>query len=178
MNYSDFADNINEGLNNVKGRVDPKWVGSRHHELKISSRTALGDFGEERLCKALCDRGVKASIVNKGKGDFDILLENGIRLEVKTATEDTSGNYQFNGIKIDNTNYDYVLCLGVAPNDLFINMWSKEHCVENLSVPMTRGGSDGYKLSAGVRRGSRVRNWEVHPLTNDNFNTFVKEKLV
>jgi hypothetical protein len=178
MNYSDFEDIINEEMNIIESRVQTKWVGSRHYGLKIASRTALGDFGEAILCKALCNRGIKALIVNKGKGDFDILLENGIKIEVKTATEDSNGNYQFNGIKKNDVDYDYVLCLGIAPDDLFINMWSKEHCVENLSVPMTRGGSDGYKLSAGVRRGSRVRNWEVNPLNNDNFNTFVLEKLV
>lgn len=173
----DYDQIVQKELEILSARRHDKWTGSKFEATKIADRTSLGDFGEGILCSFFNNHGLKSKIINKGKGDYDILVEDRIRVEVKTATEDTSNSFQFNGIKKSGVEYDYVLCLGIAPNDLYINMWTMEECVRGLTTPMTRDGSDSYKLTAGPRR-ARPRTWEVLPLTEENFKKVVLRKFV
>ena len=95
---------IEENLNILKNRQitkTTKWTGSKYEAVHAAARTVIGDFGEHTLVDLFNSLGLIAKIVNKGKGDFDILLTNpsggkSIKIEVKTATEGTKPTFQFN----------------------------------------------------------------------------------
>jgi len=158
-------------LEKLAGRVEDKWYGSKYEVVKAAAMTPKGDFGEEvtaTLIKELI--GMSAKIINGGKGEFDIITNSGIKFENKLATEDTSGGFQFNGIKKDVV-YDYVFGLGVSPNDLWFGIWSKKE-TENLTVSMTKDGSDSFKLSARKASGAK---YPLLPLTPQNFKREVSK---
>ena len=73
----------------------------------------------------------------------------GVKFELKTATEDTGRHFQFNHIRY-HRKYDAVLCLGVAPNDLYFGVWSKADIATgkagNLAT-MEKGANASYKLT-------------------------------
>ena len=68
------------------------------------------------------------------KGAFDIRA-NGQRIEVKTASEDSKGKFQFNGIKYNgDTPYDLLLLIGIAPNEVFFHICKKDGIPPNLPM--------------------------------------------
>tara|TARA_B100000287_G_C20610648_1_gene771907 strand:- start:1019 stop:1519 length:501 start_codon:yes stop_codon:yes gene_type:complete len=151
---------VKEQLFILKDRNYSIWNGSKYEEVKKSNLTVKGDFGEEITNKLFSSVGLTSRIVNKGKGDYDILINEKLKIEHKLATLDTNGSFQFNGIKkyID---YDYVFCLGVSPNKLWFKIVSLDWCNHNLSVPMSKNGDDTYKYT--------VRECNMIPLNYDNF---------
>jgi hypothetical protein len=152
-------------------RVEDKWYKSKYEVVKSAANTPKGDFGEESIATLIKELiGMNAKIINGGKGEFDILTNSGIKFENKLATEDTSGGFQFNGIKKDVT-YDYVFGLGVSPNDLWFGIWSKEE-VKNLTTSMTKDGSDSFKLSARKNPNSK---YSLMSLTPENFKREVSK---
>lgn len=155
---------IEENLNILKSRRTTKWTGSKYEVVKTSSRTVIGDFGERTLMDLFNSLGLVAKIVNKGKGDFDILLLNpwggkSIKVEVKTATEDVNGCFQFNGIK-KGIDYDCVFCLGIAPAEMFFGIFPRELCEEKLTTNMSKGVVGSYKMTASPRHSV----WNLLPL--------------
>ena len=156
---------IEENLNILKSRGATKWTGSKYEAVKTSSRTVIGDFGEHTLVDLFNSLGLVAKIVNKGRGDFDILLLNplsgkSIKIEVKTATEDVNRNFQFNGIK-KGIDYDCVFCLGIAPSEMFFGIFPRELCEEKLTTNMSKGVTGSYKMTASLRHSV----WGLVPLT-------------
>lgn len=152
-------------LNILSERVEDKWHKSKYETVKVAPNTPKGDFGESvlsDLINTLTD--TKSEIINGGKGEFDVLTDSGVKIECKLATEDTSGAFQFNGLKKD-VDFDYAFGLGVSPNEMWFGIWSKDE-VQNLTTPMTKDGSDSYKLSARKSERSKYR---VIPLTEENF---------
>ena len=174
MKNNDFEDLINEGLEQVAQHLQNKWVGSKNEILKKAPPSTLGNFGEDLIVNMLKRLGHEAERVNNGIGEYDILFKGKTRLEGKTATEDTNGYFQFNGIKKRGVEYDNVICLGVGPEDLYINMWSKQHCVDNLTTTMTKDAPDGFKLSGGPRS----RKWPVHLLNKESFENHIIKEIV
>ena len=61
----------------------------------------------------------------------------GISFELKTATEDVHGNFQFNHIRHHRV-YDAVLCVGISPDAIYFYAWSK------ADVATGRAGNLGY----------------------------------
>jgi hypothetical protein len=167
-----FTQAIQSNLTALTEQVQSKWVGSKFEAIKSAPTTTKGDFGENLLVDLFTLINVSAHRANKGKGSFDILAAEK-KWEVKLGTEDVSGNFQFNGIKKD-IEYDYVICLGVAPNNLWFNIFSKKQCQE-LSVAMTKDGSDTYKLSATKNPNSK---WHVKELTDEVVFAVEVEKYV
>tara|TARA_Y100000310_G_scaffold326376_1_gene391194 strand:+ start:1752 stop:2276 length:525 start_codon:yes stop_codon:yes gene_type:complete len=174
MKSNDFEDLINEGREEVALHLQNKWVGSKNENLKKAPPSTLGNFGEDLIVKIFKRFGHEAERVNKGIGEFDILVDGKITLEGKTATEDTKGGFQHNGIKKNGAEYDYVICLGVGPNDFYINMWSKEYCVDNLTTTMTKDAPDGFKLSS--RPGNKK--WPLYLLNEENFDNHIIKEIV
>ena len=178
MKNNRYVSLIREGLDIVEQRKQDKWVGSKYENLKKAPTTVLGDFGEDLIVDIFKYHGHEAERVNKGIGDYDILVNGKIRIEGKTATEDTHGGFQFNGIKKNGVEYDNVICVGVGPNDLYINMWTKQHCVDHLTTSMTKDGADTYKLPGFPQREGRARTWEVYPLNEENFEKHIIKEIV
>jgi len=159
-------------LKELAGRHTDNWYKSKYEVVRIAENTPKGDFGEKvttNLIKEII--GMYAEIINGGKGEFDILTESEVTIEHKLATEDTSGGFQFNGIKKD-VNYDHVFCLGVSPNNLWFGIWSKKEVEEKLTTVMMSGAEDGFKLSATKKPNAK---YSVMPLTVENFKREVSK---
>ena len=74
---------------------------------------------------------------------------NGVKFELKTATEDVNGSFQFNHLRYHRP-YDAVLCLGVTPNELYFGLWSKADVATGKAgslVSMEKGANASYKLT-------------------------------
>tara|TARA_Y100001938_G_C8054470_1_gene413678 strand:- start:996 stop:1511 length:516 start_codon:yes stop_codon:yes gene_type:complete len=160
---------VTNNLEILSNRTSDKWINSKYAIVKQSDNTPKGDFGEAVLRDTFRLIGVKADIINGGKGEFDIITEeSNTKFECKLATEDTNNGFQFNGLKKD-VEYDYALCLGVSPNNLWFNIWPKSE-VMKLTVSMSKGGEDTYKLSARKKLNSA---YPVVPFTVENFKNKV-----
>ena len=133
-----------------KTSFSTKWANAKYLFLKQASTTETGTYGETLIVDLLKELGYDAEIVNNGKGDFDTLLNNLIKLENKTATMDVNGSFQFNAIKKGNIDYDFVFCLGVAYNKMYFEIVSKQFA-ETLTTQMTTHGG-GYKYTSKPKK--------------------------
>ena len=69
--------------------------------------------------------------------------------ELKTATEDVGGAFQFNHIRY-HREYEALLCVGIAPAAIYTGAWSKADVATGKAgrlVSMERGGSVSHKLT-------------------------------
>ena len=94
--------------------------GEPFERIKRLSNTKVGDVGQdfvERLCASL---GYRCEFPRNQKGtrsrteSWDIRIE-GTTFELKTATEDVSGAFQFNHIRY-HRRYDALLCIRHQPS--------------------------------------------------------------
>jgi hypothetical protein len=152
-------------------KTKDKWTGSTNKWVKELPTTTKGDFGEMFMAQFIKDFvGMPTEIINGGKGPYDLRTKSGVTFECKLATEDINGGFQFNGLKKD-VEYDFALCFGVSPNELWFGIWSKKD-VKKLTVPMTKGGSDSFKLSA--RKAANAK-YPMILLTKENFKREVSK---
>ncbi len=125
-----------------------KWTGSvleKYQHLGSSTRAAIG---EEFVRRYLQQFGISAKPVVSRGAEMDFLVGS-IRIKVKTASEDTTGNFQFNHVRSDR-NYGYLLCLGVQPSGLMFNLWSKGDVDSSKGmVGMAAGQHVTLKLTKG-----------------------------
>jgi len=131
-----------------------KWSSGDFKDIKLLSNTKVGDVGEAfiaKLCEEL-DIDYEFPLNKKGEhtrtSPWDIKI-NGNTFELKTATEDIHGNFQFNHIRYHRP-YEAVLCLGVSPNSLQFDLWSKADIVTGKAgslVSMEKGANASYKLT-------------------------------
>ena len=131
-----------------------KWDGSRFERIKRISSSRVGDVGQEFI-EILCqEHGIECEFPMNRQGrrarqnpwDMRIL---GVTFEVKTATEDVGGSYQFNHIR-HHRDYQALLCLGISPEDVRFGAWRKGSVAEGTAghlVSMERGGSASFKLT-------------------------------
>jgi hypothetical protein len=131
-----------------------KWVDSSFGKIRRLPNTKVGDVGQdfvEELCK-LYKIDVSFPLDAKGKrakqSPWDIRIGE-VRFELKTATEDVSGCFQFNHIRYAR-DYQALLCLGIGPEEILFNLWSKADVATNKAgklVSMEKSGSASYKLT-------------------------------
>ena len=148
----DYKDIFIEVLRNHGN--DPKWANATFGSIKTISNTKVGSVGQdfiEKLCNKL---NLKCSFPENTMGQratqspWDIQI-NGIKFELKTATEDTNNNFQFNHIRY-HRQYDALLCLGVSPEKLCFGVWSKADITTGKAgnlVSMEKGANASYKLT-------------------------------
>lgn len=130
-----------------------KWIDSTFEQMKRLSNSKVGDVGQdfiEDLCTKLnfqCEfpeeNGKRAR-----QSPWDIKI-NGIEFELKTATEDVSGAFQFNHIRYHRP-YEAVLCLGIAPNEIVFDIWSKAEIATGKAgnlVSMEKNANASFKLT-------------------------------
>ena len=142
-------------LNAIANNADnPKWSEGDYIVIKTVSNTKVGSIGQdfiEALCSALsisCAFPLRADGTRATQSPWDIQIS-GIKYELKTATEDTSGNFQFNHIRYHRS-YEAVLCLGVTPDKLYFGLWSKADVATGKAgtlVSMEKGANASYKLT-------------------------------
>jgi len=143
-----FIDALEKNVDN------PKWKSGDFMGIKTVSNTKVGSVGQdfiEGLCNALSipySFPLRKDNTRMTQSPWDIEIY-GVKFELKTATEDTSGSFQFNHIRYHRP-YDAVLCLGVTPKELYFGLWSKADVVTGKAgnlVSMEKGANASYKLT-------------------------------
>lgn len=155
-------------INALAKNVDnPKWKEGDFIDIKIVSNTKVGSVGQdfiEGLCNALSiplSFPVRKDNTRMTQNPWDIEIY-GVKFELKTATEDTSGSFQFNHIRYHRS-YDAVLCLGVTPNELYFGVWSKAEVATGKAgnlVSMEKGANASYKLTKKPSNLSPIADFE------------------
>lgn len=124
-----------------------KWTDAPLEKFRHVENTNRGEIGEEFLRRFLKYHGIVAG--NGSRISPTDLRIYDCRFEVKTASEDKGGNFQFNHIRHDRE-YDYLLCLGIAPDEILFAVWSKGEVAEGKAgrlVRMAEGQSVTFKLT-------------------------------
>lgn len=149
FNYSDILKHILKSYKNPS-----KWEGSNFGGIKLISNTHVGSVGQDfiqKLCEyCKLDYEFPTDVLGKQltQSPWDIKIE-GIEFELKTASEDTTGKYQFNHIRY-HRKYDALICLGISPNNVSFGIWSKGEVTTGKAgnlVSMERGANASYKLT-------------------------------
>ena len=87
-------------------------------DLYLLEANAVGQIGEIFIKKLLnllnvkVDTGIETTIHD----EYDVLLKDGTKIEVKTARLGVNKTYQFNGIN-PRYNYDYIILLGISEKE-------------------------------------------------------------
>lgn len=133
---------------------DSKWDSVVFEKIKTISNTKVGSVGQafiERLCGELsmsCTFPVNSKGERSTQSPWDIKISD-IEFELKTATEDVSGKFQFNHIRY-HRKYQGLLCLGVSPSNLHFGIWSKADVTTGKAgnmVSMEKSANASYKLT-------------------------------
>jgi hypothetical protein len=95
---------------------------------------------------------LEESKIKVTRGLRTALTEMGIlksHLEIKTASLGANGTFQFNHVRMDRK-YNYLLCLGICPNDIVFGIWRKGDVAEGRAgtlVRMAEGQSITFKIT-------------------------------
>lgn len=150
----DYNEIMIEAINN--NRNDDKWTNAPYEGIKLVSNTAVGNVGQTFIRKICDEIGFDNEPPRTNTGEeaynspWDLKIK-GVTFEIKTASEDTHGRFQFNHVRL-HRRYDALLCLGISPNDIWFQMWTKaEVATEGAGklTSMEQGGASDFKLSKG-----------------------------
>ena len=129
-------------------RNSPKWDNALLGDVKALSNTHIGDVGQDFVGAWCAEVGLAWAKSSGRRGPWDAKIE-GVTFEVKTATEDLTGNFQFNHIRY-HREYQAILCLGVSPDAVLFDAWRKGDVSEGRAghlVSMDKGSSATFKLT-------------------------------
>lgn len=135
-----------------------KWNNQPLQLIKVMANSTKGDLAETFIIEYSKQLGFDVADKTSRLGDYDAKI-NEMKFEVKMATEDISGSFQFNHIRYDYT-YDWVLCLGISPAAILFDIWSKADLVTGKAgklVSMGRGQNSSFKLTKQKR--------SLHPIS-------------
>lgn len=127
---------------------NPKWTNAPLGEIKVLTNTHIGKVGQdfiEQWCQA---HGINYELPPSTFSPWDIQIES-VTFEVKTATEDIHGKFQFNHIR-HHRDYQAVIGLGITPDKILFDMWRKGDIVEGRAgklASMDKGSSATFKLT-------------------------------
>ena len=122
-----------------------KWRGTRFGGIKQIPNTNVGEVAEKFAAAMLCAAGYAAEQKDNRRGQWDVKA-GGKTFEVKGASEDVGGSFQFNGVRYD-TKYDLLLVVGISPNDIWFRIYPRRDLMEMPLVPMAKGMAGSYKLT-------------------------------
>lgn len=128
--------------------TDGKWHNKPLYLIKIMPNSTKGDLGEMFILKYCTALGFDVAEKHSRLGDYDVKI-NKKTFEVKMATEDISGHFQFNHIRYD-YKYDFLLCLGISPEEILFEIYTKSDLVTGKAgslVSMGRGQNSSFKLT-------------------------------
>ena len=123
------------------------WQESPLAGYRRLGNTNRGEIGEEFVRRYL-----KESNIEVTRGIRSALTDIGIlksHLEIKTASLGAGGTFQFNHVRLDRK-YNYLLCLGICPNDVVFGIWRKGDVAEGRAgtlVRMAEGQSITFKIT-------------------------------
>lgn len=127
---------------------NPKWVNAPLGDIKILSNTHVGNAGQDFIKQWCQAQNLTWESPESTQSAWDARIKN-ITFEIKTATEDVSGKFQFNHIR-HHRDYQVLLVLGIAPNEILFNAWRKGDVVEGKAgrlATMDKGSSATFKLT-------------------------------
>jgi len=123
------------------------WLGSPVAGYRRLGNTNRGEIGEEFVRRYLEESKIKVTRgIRTALTDMRILKNH---LEIKTASLGANGTFQFNHVRLDRK-YDYLLCLGICPNDVVFGIWRKGDVAEGRAgtlVRMAEGQSITFKIT-------------------------------
>ena len=131
-----------------------KWSGQPFEHIRRIPNTKVGDVGQdfvEALCGEFsmeCRFPEKADGTRRRQSPWDIWIE-GKTFELKTASEDTKGKFQFNHIRYHRS-YEALLCIGITPANIYAGAWSKADVTTERAgklASMEKGANASYKLT-------------------------------
>jgi len=143
-----FEDIIRSHKNNAK------WDTGSFSGIKSITNTKVGTVGQQFIEWLCADLGMTCAFPLNNAGTraaqspWDIKIGH-VTFELKTATEDTSGKFQFNHIRYHRS-YNAVLCLGVSPDELYFNLWTKADIATGKAgnlVTMEKSANASFKLT-------------------------------
>jgi len=129
-----------------------RWVDKKFEVLKFATPTEKGDICENFLAELLRECGYKDTNILEGRrGDYDISATidgKKIKFEVKGATQDKNGNFQFNGIR-HKTQYTHLFCLGIRPDTIDFLIIQKQDIGRppHKLAPMVSSTNSSFKLT-------------------------------
>tara|TARA_B100000287_G_C20405960_1_gene691551 strand:+ start:111 stop:695 length:585 start_codon:yes stop_codon:yes gene_type:complete len=187
MSFSTITEATTQSL---QQRVQGSWFNTdgtpkKNYIWKQSDNTPKGDGGERIVADTLehvfvqhygTDFVVDVNVVGAEKGDYDVIIEvydsegttvNTLKIEVKTATEDSNKKFQWNGLK-KNIDYDVVFGLGVRPDDFVFAIQPREYIEKTLTTNMSRDVVGSFKWTSKERDNVQV-------LTEENLTRRVEE---
>jgi len=144
-----------------------KWNGQPFEHIKRISNTKVGDVGQD-FVEALCDAlrlQYEFPLNRKGEkarqSPWDIRIE-GVEFEIKTATEDVKGKFQFNHIRY-HRDYDALITIGISPTSIYMGVWSKSDIVTNKAgklVTMEKDANASFKITKQRSQLSPIKKFE------------------
>lgn len=154
-----------EHLGNLiqKYKKPGKWASGIFADVKNLSATDKGQLAEDFIVWIARHYHMEADSSGSRLGEFDVMV-NERKLEVKMASEDVSGNFQFNGVRYD-TRYEILCVLGISPNEIYFNLYPKNVLIDLPLVRMAKSTNSTFKLT-------RPKNL-LYPITEFK-NMFVK----
>lgn len=122
-----------------------KWAKGQFVRIKALSTTEKGEIAERFVVWLAGHHGLESTRRETKRGEYDVLVADK-KLEVKMASEDVSGNFQFNGIRYD-TRYDFLCALGISPDQVLFNIYPRAQLLNLPLVPMQKGANATFKLT-------------------------------
>ncbi|MCY4173631.1 MAG: hypothetical protein OXF25_06135 [Cyanobacteria bacterium MAG CAR3_bin_5] len=146
-------------LASIIRRHTPKdiWRDSPLIGYRMLGNTNRGEIGEEFVRRYLEYNGIKTE--SGGRTSKTDLLIGSLQFEIKTASLGGNGTFQFNHVRLDR-DYDYLLCLGICPQDIVFNIWRKGMVAERKAgnlVRMAEGQGVTFKITKRLDEMSPVR---------------------
>lgn len=124
------------------------WLESPIKGYRLLGNTNRGAIGEEFVRRFLRASGIEVADKGNRAAITDLQIE-GHHFEVKTASLGANGTFQFNHVRLDRQ-YEYLLCLGICPQEIVYNMWRKGEVAEwdaGTLVRMAEGQAVTWKLT-------------------------------
>ena len=132
----------------ISHQDNPNWIGQPFERIKRISNTKVGDVGQEFMERYLSILDCHYELPNSRQSPWDIRIM-GKTFEIKTASEDVGGAFQFNHIRY-HREYDALLCVGISPANIHAGIWSKADVATGAAgklVTMEKGANASYKLT-------------------------------
>jgi len=123
------------------------WQGSPLLGYRKLGNTNRGEIGEEFVRRYLKKAGI--TVGHGGRTSLTDMQISEHAFEVKTASMGANGTFQFNHVRLDRK-YEYLLCLGICPEEIVFNMWRKGEVAEGDAgrlVRMAEGQAVTYKIT-------------------------------
>lgn len=151
--------------------IHNKWTDKPLYPIKILDNSCKGDLAEEFVMEYCKELGFEVEYGTSRLGDYDLKID-GKKFEVKMATEDQSGSFQFNHLRYDYS-YDYIICIGISPDSILFEIYTKADIATGVAgtlVSMGRGQNSSFKLT-------KAKN-TLRPISelNEGLNTLLKPK--